>query len=147
MYLLKRYRCLPKLRSYLVQEIIQEKLEVHLKDWDVIAFYANVYLHREQLWHTEFCIYNGKECSELFRSFVYCPSLEADHNDEDENLAVQIYEKSFENYWKSKDNSAIMINDKHKLPKELYRFRLAWNAKAIMKKAPALMMLVRFMLS
>ncbi|SCU83306.1 LANO_0B08856g1_1 [Lachancea nothofagi CBS 11611] len=144
MYVLKRDRCLPKLRSYLVQEVIQLKPEAHFRDWDIVALHANGYLRREQLWHTELCIYNGKECSELFRSFVYCPSLKANHDDEDERLAVQIYEKSFESYWKSKENYVSTTNDRRKLPKEVYRYRLAWNAKAVMKKASRWMILVPY---
>ncbi|SCU79090.1 LAFA_0B00650g1_1 [Lachancea sp. 'fantastica'] len=145
-YFFKKQNSIAKLRSLLVKEVVELGSGFDHASWVLIARHANEYLREEGLWHSNLCIYDGEECLRLFRSQVYLPFVNSSSIIQEEQLAVQIYEKSNESYWNSTELIEITMSLKphQNLPIDTYRFSLvydlAYGAKQALFYLPAVML-------
>ncbi|SCU82407.1 LAME_0C00958g1_1 [Lachancea meyersii CBS 8951] len=138
----KKMTKIPKLRSLLAKEVVELGPRFTLNDWDLIARRANEYLLQEGLWHSHFCIYDGEECRRYFKGQVYLPYVSESSEDQNEQLAARIYEKSYEGYWKSQELAKTTTSGEsyQNLPKDIFHFSfvydLAYGAKLALKALP-----------
>ncbi|CEP62655.1 uncharacterized protein LALA0_S06e00650g [Lachancea lanzarotensis] len=125
----KKRKNIKKLRSVLLKEVVELESDFAHKHWDLIAKHVNEYLLQEGLWHSEHCIYDGEECLRYFRDQVYLPFVVNPSEKHDEQLATQIYEKSYEIYWSSQEliTKIAALEPNQNLPRDTYRFSIVYD--------------------
>ena len=114
----------------LCEEVIEVQPGADLRKWDVVAAHINERLYKSGVWHSPYCVFDGKSCYSIFRLLVLTPFYQGKCDKQNTQLAeaVAVYERSFNSWWQTcrKEAHACCYNGEQKLPRDIYRAKIAW---------------------